>query len=141
MDKEEKQIKHLEMIEAIIERMGNNGFQLKGWAVTLVAIVGGLATQGSEKKFFYLIFAPLVAFWLLDSYYLQVERKYKCLYRKVIAGTAELFNMDTHKITAKSENDRSLRFISCMLASVVGWFYLAVGGGIALLAFALGVLP
>ena len=27
----EKKIKHLEMIEAIIERMAKNSFQLKGW--------------------------------------------------------------------------------------------------------------
>ena len=42
----EQKIKHLEMIEAVIERMGNNSFQLKGWAVTLVGIIGGLSAQG-----------------------------------------------------------------------------------------------
>ena len=42
----EKKMKHLEMIEGVIERMGNNSFQLKGWAVTLVALVGALAAQG-----------------------------------------------------------------------------------------------
>lgn len=33
----ENKIKHPEMIESIIERMGSNSFQLKGWAVTLVS--------------------------------------------------------------------------------------------------------
>ena len=47
----EKKMKHLEMIEGVIERMGNNSFQLKGWAVTLVALVGALASQGSDKRF------------------------------------------------------------------------------------------
>ena len=30
----DNKIKHLEMIEAIIERMANNSFLLKGWAIT-----------------------------------------------------------------------------------------------------------
>jgi len=36
----QNKIKHLEMIEAVIERMAKNSFQLKGWAMTL----------GSTKK-------------------------------------------------------------------------------------------
>ena len=44
----QNKIKHLEMIEAVIERMAKNSFQLKGWAMTLVAAVGALASQ--KKK-------------------------------------------------------------------------------------------
>lgn len=33
----ESKIKHLEMIQGIINRMASNSFYLKGWAVTLVA--------------------------------------------------------------------------------------------------------
>ena len=33
----EKKIKHLEMIQAVIVRMGNNSFLLKGWSVTLIS--------------------------------------------------------------------------------------------------------
>ena len=99
----EKKMKHLEMVEGVIERMGNNSFQLKGWAVTLVALVGALAARGSDKRFFLLAFIPLFAFWFLDSFYLQMERKYKVLYKRV-ADKAEddiNFNMDTRIITLK----------------------------------------
>ena len=47
----ENKIKHLEMIECIIERMAKNSFQLKGWAVTLVSIVGALASNDADKRF------------------------------------------------------------------------------------------
>ena len=80
----ENRIKHLEMIENIIERMGSNSFQLKGWAVALVSIVGALAAKETDRKFFLLAFIPLVAFWFIDSYYLQSERKYKHLYKIVL---------------------------------------------------------
>lgn len=44
----QNKIKHLEMIEAVIERMAKNSFQLKGWAMTLVAAVGALASGTSS---------------------------------------------------------------------------------------------
>ncbi len=46
----EKKIKHLEMIESIIERMGNNSFQLKGWTVTLVTIIGALSAKEDTRQ-------------------------------------------------------------------------------------------
>jgi len=33
----ENKIKHLEMIQGVINRMASNSFALKGWAVTLVS--------------------------------------------------------------------------------------------------------
>ncbi len=47
----ENKIKHLEMIEAIIERMARNSFQLKGWSITLISLVSAISTQGSDKRF------------------------------------------------------------------------------------------
>ena len=83
MENNEKKMKHLEMIEGVIDRMGSNSFQLKGWAVTLVALVGALSAQGSDKRFILIAFIPLIAFWFLDAYYLQMERKYEILYKCV----------------------------------------------------------
>ena len=47
----EKKIKHLEMIERVIERMARNSFQLKAWAMALVALVGALAAKDADKRF------------------------------------------------------------------------------------------
>ena len=41
-------IKHLEMIEAVAERMAKNSFTIKGWTMGLVSIVGVLASQNSD---------------------------------------------------------------------------------------------
>ena len=47
----EKKIKHLEMIEAVIERMAKNSFQLKGWAMTLVAAIIALSAKDADRRF------------------------------------------------------------------------------------------
>ena len=57
-------LKHLDMIEAIIERMSKNCFQLKGWTMTLVVAVSALASQSSDKRFIVLAFIPILGFWI-----------------------------------------------------------------------------
>ena len=80
----ENKIEHLKMIEKIIERMAKNSFQLKGWAMTLVTLVGALSANDADKRFIILAFIPIIVFWLLDSFYLQQERRYRALYRETI---------------------------------------------------------
>ena len=35
-DFKEQEIKHIELIQAIINRMNSNSFSIKGWAITIV---------------------------------------------------------------------------------------------------------
>lgn len=79
----EKKLKHLEMIQAVINRMANNSFMLKGWTVTLVAGIFALASKDADKMYFLIAYIPLIIFWGLDSYYLLQERLYRSLYDKV----------------------------------------------------------
>ena len=118
----ENKIKHLEMIETIIERMGNNSFQLKGWAVALVSIIVALAARETDRKFFILAFIPLIAFWFIDSFYLQTERKYKQLYKNVLMKQeSEIdFNMDTDDINVKGTRQR---FWRCFFSETESLFY------------------
>ena len=121
----ENKIKHLEMIEAVIERMGKNSFQLKGWAVTLIVLVGGLASDDQSKKFFLLGFIPLFAFWFLDSYYLMIERRYTALYKIVTRKDDACvdFSMDAVKAIHDDGGEAEPRFGSCLFALSEWVFY------------------
>lgn len=135
----EKKMKYLEMIEGVIERMGNNSFQLKGWAVTLVALVGALAAQGSDKRFFLLAFIPLFAFWFLDSFYLQMERKYKVLYKRVsVKAESDIdFNMVTRDLIYTEDEANRICFCSCLFSKTEWPFYLIIAGAVGVLALIL----
>lgn len=116
---DDKEIKHLEMIESVIERMGQNSFALKGWTMTLVVAICAFSAAGTERKFALVAIAPIIAFWFLDSFYLQKERKYRELYKNVTAHKAAPFNMDISNVTGKKT-----AFIKCLF-SVTEWlFYL-----------------
>ena len=52
----ENKIKHLEMIEHIIERMAKNSFQLKTWTMTLVAAIFALSSKDANKQALVFVF-------------------------------------------------------------------------------------
>ena len=62
--------KHLELVQGVINRMANNSFMLKGWAVTLVAGIFALAGKDTDKLYFLVTYVPVLVFWGLDAYYL-----------------------------------------------------------------------
>ena len=91
MDKE----KHLEMIQNVISRMANCSFLIKGWTVTLVAAVFGLAAKDADIKYILIAYFIIPTFCLLDGYYLSQERKYRALYDKIRKASETNFSMNT----------------------------------------------
>ena len=97
----ESKIKHLEMIQSIIQRMANNSFILKGWTVSLIVAIFALADRMLNQSYFAFAYIPVITFWFLDAYYLQLERKYVMLYNNVRKENTIDFNLNIDKITYK----------------------------------------
>lgn len=76
-------VKHLELIQAVIARMANNSFLLKGWSITLVAALFALAEKDSNINFAVLALFPALSFWGLDAFYLRQERLFRQLYADI----------------------------------------------------------
>ena len=79
----ECKLKHLDLIQGVINRMANNSFSLKNWTVVLVSASFALAAKFSDIKLILIAFLPASAFWLLDGYFLRQERLYRKLYDRV----------------------------------------------------------
>lgn len=79
----ENKRKHLEIIQAVINRMASNSFLFKGWSITIIAGISAFATKDSNGL---LMTVPIVAtllFWGVDAYYLMLERAFRDLYDNV----------------------------------------------------------
>ncbi len=85
---ESEKLKHLEFIQNVITRMNVNSFQIKSWAVTIVAATLALYASTKSEWFVLVGIIPSVIFWFLDAYYLTQERKFRGLYNDV-AGVSE----------------------------------------------------
>ena len=100
----EAKIKHLEFIQATINRMAHNSFLLKGWSVTVVG--GLLAFSLKELNCLYILISTgvLFFFWLLDSYYLSREKLFIKLYNHVRKKAEETdFSMNTEEFKEKRD--------------------------------------
>ncbi len=80
----EKKLKHLEMIQGVVNRLAGNSFSLKGWSVTIVAALLALSFSTQDKiAIISISFIPIVLFGILDSYYLWQERLFREVYNNV----------------------------------------------------------
>ena len=135
-------IKHLEMIENIIERMAKNCFQLKTWTMTLVVLIGGLASKDTERKFILIAFIPIIVFWLLDTYYLRLERQYRILYKTVTEKRDDEidFSMDLSQIQNMSISDsKKICPLNCFLSTTELVFYLPITVTLGVIIYILNI--
>lgn len=139
----EQRIKHLEMVQAVIARLGNDSFLVKGWAVTITTVLLGLATNSKKPALALVSFVPIAIFWILDTYYLRSERLFRCFYEHARLGapTADAFKMDgTGKQFIESltgEHRKVASWWRVAIRPTLIWLYLGLAvaaGAVALLA-------
>ena len=119
----EKKLKHLEMIQAVITRMGNNSFALKGWAVTLVAGLFALASNDTSKWYYLVTYIPILVFWYLDSFYLMQERLYRNLYEKIRKLPADDIDFSMNAATPEFQSNKTT-ISNCFVSKTILGFYL-----------------
>lgn len=93
MEREEKMHKELDLIQSVITRMANNSFLLKGWLISLVAVVLALTrdtlASGDTLGLCLILLLPVVVFWYLDSFFLHREKCYRKLYEWIVENRAK----------------------------------------------------
>lgn len=72
--------KHLEIIHSSVNRLATHSFYIKGWSITITTALVGFVVSKGDCSFLKLALIPAIAFWLLDGYYLGVERRFVALY-------------------------------------------------------------
>lgn len=86
-------IEHLKMIEGVIDRLARNSFALKGWSITLVTALLIFARVNENCLFLLIGLIPVIFFWILDSYYLWLEKRFRELYNEVRKAQDTDFSM------------------------------------------------
>ncbi len=117
MDSEEKVVRHLEMIQKVVNRIAHNSFLLKGWSMTLVvASIVLIARFDVENPYIILSFSvPVIFFWILDGYFLWQERLFRKVYNDVRVQKDTEFEMNVAKHFEKSKCNWILSVFSLTL--------------------------
>lgn len=115
--------KHIDLIQSIISRMASNSFMMKGWAVTILAAIFVLSTKEAIPCFAFIAIIPNILFWVLDSYYLQNERRYRQLYKTIVANEPdEKLSLEMPKPNCREKTT----FIQAMFSKTECLFYVAM---------------
>ena len=74
---------YLQMLQEPICRMSTISAIFKGFAATIVAGISAISYESTSIWILGISFLPVLAFAILDVYYLKLERKFRFLFDQV----------------------------------------------------------
>jgi len=85
---------YLTILQGVIGRMASNSASAKTWCIALVSAIIVVVSDKGEAGFVWIALVPVVLFFLLDAYYLGLERQFRDRYNDFIGklhnGRAEV---------------------------------------------------
>lgn len=134
----ENKMAHLQMIQGVIDRMASTSALYKGFSATIVAGISAISFTDINPWILLLAFAPVVCFFVMDVYYLRLEKKYRLLYEKVrLEKIPADFSLDA-RCDCKELNIVNGTWLQCLKSPSIWIFYvpvLAIGIAVVALKF------
>jgi len=129
--------KEMDMIQNVMQRMSSTSFLIKGWTITLVAIIFSSRTQTEALP---LVVIPILLFWILDAYFLHQSRLYRHLYdwttQHRMQTTQHLFSLNASRFKSQEGSLWTVMFSFTLLLFYGATLLLALLGIILLLFIA-----
>jgi hypothetical protein len=126
MTNEEILHKEIDLIQGVINRMASNSFLLKGWIVSLIAVILALTKDtivATQLSYFSLILLlPVIVFWYLDAFFLHKERCYIKLYEWVIKNRQTSLD-NTYSLNYKKYEKDVDSIFKIMFSTTLRLFY------------------
>ena len=129
----ENKRKHLEFIQGAINRMAGNLFFLRGWTITLVAALFAFFVKDANTDFIFVVYFPVIIFWILDGYFLSQERLFRDLYNHV--RKLDEKEIDFSMNTREYNEDKRNGWLRSMFSSTLLFFYLPLVGIMLLVTY------
>lgn len=127
------QIAHLNMAQGVIARMSSFSAGVKNFCVTISAGIIAVAYQKQIPMLTEAAIAVVLIFFLMDGYYLALEKRYRELYEEVAKrplGQASDMSLKAKKL------DLSTYLIAARSISVAGFYALLLSGVVLILTIA-----
>lgn len=75
---------HLSIIQNVIQRTSTNSASCKAWCITLVSAILVIVADKSKPDFALIALIPTILFFVLDAYYLALEKGFRNSYNNFI---------------------------------------------------------
>jgi hypothetical protein len=121
---EEQYIKHLQLVQQVVERLARNSFAVKGWSITLIGAILALTNKESTPDLVKIAALPAVMFWVLDAYFVHKERLFRALHEAIgavlrgdaAAASVKLWSMSTKAFQKEHPGWLRVMFSESLLA-------------------------
>jgi len=127
---------HLESMRSVIERMAANSESSKTWCISLVSAIIVVVSEEKTPRLIWLALLPTIMFFVLDIYYLSLERGFRASYSEFVKklrnsslGLDDMYLFDPGDVGAQ--------VIKAISSFSVWPFYGLLTGGIILMVFLL----
>lgn len=104
---EYSKIEHLKMIEEVIKRMADNSLSLKKLYIALysgfIAIIFNTNKDKIDCNIIFIMLCITIIFFILDRYYLILEKKYRKLFEQVNEHNENNYTMNISNIELTEE--------------------------------------
>lgn len=115
---------HLEMTQAVIRRMATNSLLSKGFCIGTTSIIPFLAVCNSKHDHVLVTIFPVLLFFILDAYYLALEKRFRNSYNDFI-GKLHSSGIKSTEIYTIAPSGNFFKTIRSALLSFSVWpFYL-----------------
>ena len=119
----EGKIEYLQMIQESISRMSTNAAIFKGFAATIVAGIAALTYKDVNPWVLGLSFLPVLAFAILDVYYLTLERRFRFLFDQVRNDNHEIDFSLQLTMDSKEKQKAKATVWDCLKSPSIYLFY------------------
>ena len=117
---------HLQIIQAVIQRMASNSASCKAWCIALVSAILVIVATTGKPQYTLIAIIPTVLFLILDTYYLALEKMFRQSYNSFIEKlhTGEITPADLYIVTPSGNMLRS--FAVSFISFSIWPFYLTL---------------
>lgn len=129
---------HLSILQNIIQRMAGNSSSVKTWCVTLVSALIVVVIDKGKMDYLSVTIFPILLFFLLDTYYLALERGLRNSYSTFVKRLLHediAFISDLYEI--KPEGGLKKLFFLAIFSASIWPFYLTLVGLIFVIKYIL----
>lgn len=114
---------HLSIAQNVIQRMASNSNSCKGWAITIVSAILVLVADKAKPQYAYIALVPTFLFFVLDIYYLALEKMFRNSYN-IFIGKLHEGKLKAEDLYAVRPAGNGFLAYTCSLMSFSIWpFY------------------
>lgn len=132
---EDQRKNHLDYVASTVARLASNSFQLKGWSVTLASALIALGAATDREAVLAISTLPAISFWLLDSYYVHQERRFRAVWNHIRSASPATLKAEPYSMSLENY-PKSTTWARAFASASVWPFHVAILAAIAVTAYA-----